>query len=140
MRSALDTAITRFNGSNESKKLLAPLRNDAKKNTNADAAAAERAIAHRLAFYLEDELRRLDLVKDNGVLSVNVEYCNILRDDGLSYGDYVEQLTFLLFLKMAEVERRLRVVEELETVVSANLQWAVRLRQSVLPKAFTGQL
>src|SRR5213593_32667 len=29
-------------------------------------------------------------------------YCNILRDDGLSYGDYVEQLTFLLFLKMAE--------------------------------------
>lgn len=29
-------------------------------------------------------------------------YCNILRDDGLSYSDYVEQLTFLLFLKMAD--------------------------------------
>jgi len=29
-------------------------------------------------------------------------YCNTLRDDGLSYGDYVEQLTFLLFLKMAD--------------------------------------
>ena len=29
-------------------------------------------------------------------------YCSILRDDGLSYGDYVEQLTFLLFLKMAD--------------------------------------
>jgi type I restriction enzyme M protein len=27
-------------------------------------------------------------------------YCNVLRDDGLSYGDYVEQLTYLLFLKM----------------------------------------
>ena len=27
-------------------------------------------------------------------------YCNILRDDGLSYGDYVEQLTFLLFLTL----------------------------------------
>jgi type I restriction enzyme M protein len=26
-------------------------------------------------------------------------YCNILRDDGLSYGDYVEQLTYLLFLR-----------------------------------------
>jgi len=35
-------------------------------------------------------------------------YCNILRDDGLSYGDYVEQLTFLLFLKMAEEQAQLR--------------------------------
>ena len=33
-------------------------------------------------------------------------YCNILRDDGLSYGDYVEQLTFLLFLKMADEQSR----------------------------------
>jgi type I restriction enzyme M protein len=29
-------------------------------------------------------------------------YCNVLRDDGLSYQDYLEQLTSLLFLKMAE--------------------------------------
>ena len=28
-------------------------------------------------------------------------YCNVLRDDGVSYGDYVEQLTYFLFLKMA---------------------------------------
>jgi type I restriction enzyme M protein len=28
-------------------------------------------------------------------------YCHVLRDDGLSYADYLEQLTFLLFLKMA---------------------------------------
>ena len=33
-------------------------------------------------------------------------YGNILRDDGLSYGDYVEQLTFLLFLKMADEQAR----------------------------------
>ncbi len=32
-------------------------------------------------------------------------YCNILRDDGLSYGEYVEQLTYLLFLKMADEQR-----------------------------------
>lgn len=30
------------------------------------------------------------------------QYCNILRDDGLSYPDYVEQLTYLLFLKMSD--------------------------------------
>ena len=29
-------------------------------------------------------------------------YCHVLRDDGLSYQDYLEQLTFLLFLKMAD--------------------------------------
>jgi type I restriction enzyme M protein len=33
-------------------------------------------------------------------------YCNVLRDDGLSYGDYVEQLTYLLFLKMADEQTK----------------------------------
>ncbi len=41
---------------------------------------------------------------------------------------------------VAEVERRLSVVEELESVVSANLQRATRLRQSILQKAFSGGL
>jgi type I restriction enzyme S subunit len=41
---------------------------------------------------------------------------------------------------VAEVERRLSVVEELEAVVSANLQRATRLRQSILQKAFSGRL
>ncbi len=41
---------------------------------------------------------------------------------------------------VAEVERRLSVVEELESVVTANLQRATRLRQSILQKAFTGEL
>ena len=41
---------------------------------------------------------------------------------------------------VAEVERRLSVVEELETVVSANLRRATRLRQAILQKAFTGEL
>ncbi len=34
-------------------------------------------------------------------------YCHVLRDDGLSYQDYLEQLTFLLFLKMADERERL---------------------------------
>jgi len=41
---------------------------------------------------------------------------------------------------VAEVERRLSVVDELEAVVRANLQRAVRLRQSILRKAFSGRL
>jgi len=39
---------------------------------------------------------------------------------------------------VAEVERRLSVIEELEAVVSSNLKRATRLRQSILQKAFTG--
>src|SRR5688572_22014902 len=34
-------------------------------------------------------------------------YCQVLRDDGLSYQDYLEQLTFLLFLKLANERERL---------------------------------
>ncbi len=29
-------------------------------------------------------------------------FCTTLRDDGVSYGDYLEQLTYLIFLKMAD--------------------------------------
>jgi type I restriction enzyme S subunit len=41
---------------------------------------------------------------------------------------------------VAEVERRLSVVEELEAIVTANLQRAIRLRQSILQRAFEGTL
>lgn len=34
-------------------------------------------------------------------------YCNVLRDDGVSYGDYVELLTYLPFLKMADEQTKL---------------------------------
>ena len=33
-------------------------------------------------------------------------YCHVLRDDGVSYGDYLEQLTYLLFLKMADEQTK----------------------------------
>ena len=43
-------------------------------------------------------------------------FCHTLRHDGIDYGDYIEQITYLLFLKMAaergldlsRVERRAR--------------------------------
>src|SRR5688500_9666074 len=48
-------------------------------------------------------------------------YCNVLRDDGLSYQDYLEQLTFLLFLKMAD--ERARLTRE-EPPIPAGYRWA----------------
>lgn len=52
-------------------------------------------------------------------------YCSILRDDGLSYGDHSKH--------------RLSVVEELEAVITTNLQCATRLWQSIFQKAFTAE-
>jgi len=43
---------------------------------------------------------------NNGIVQKLWNYCNVLRDDGMSYGDYVEQLTYLLFLKMADERSR----------------------------------
>jgi type I restriction enzyme M protein len=51
--------------------------------------------------------------------------CNILRDDGITYTDYVTELTFLLFLKMlAETDREGRLPVE--------YRWANLVRQQGL--------
>src|SRR4051794_37302608 len=52
-------------------------------------------------------------------------YCNILRDDGLSYGDYVEQLTYLLFLKMADEQSR---ILRRPSPIPAGFGWDVLVR------------
>jgi type I restriction enzyme M protein len=52
-------------------------------------------------------------------------YCNILRDDGLSYGDYVEQLTFLLFLKMADEKTKTPFDEP--PIIDAQWSWPTLL-------------
>lgn len=36
------------------------------------------------------------------IISKVWSFCTILKDDGVSYGDYLEQLTYLIFLKMAD--------------------------------------
>ncbi|MGH7869947.1 MAG: N-6 DNA methylase [Candidatus Dormibacteraceae bacterium] len=41
-------------------------------------------------------------------------FCHVLRHDGVDYGDYIEQLTYLLFLKMAD-ERGLNLPSYMET-------------------------
>jgi type I restriction enzyme M protein len=41
-------------------------------------------------------------------------FCHTLRHDGVDYGDYIEQLTYLLFLKMAD---------ERDVTVPKNCDW-----------------
>ena len=62
-------------------------------------------------------------------------YCDILRDDGLSYGDYVEQLTFLLFLKMADEQSKPPFNKP--SPIPKGFGWDA---QSILQKAFSGRL
>ena len=48
-------------------------------------------------------------------------YCNVLRDDGMSYGDYVEQLPYLLLLKMAD--ERTKPPYKQQSIVPENYDW-----------------
>lgn len=43
-------------------------------------------------------------------------FCHTLRHDGIDYGDYIEQITYLLFLKMAD---------EREVVLPKGCEWPV---------------
>ena len=52
-------------------------------------------------------------------------YCHLLRDDGVSTIDYTEQLTYLLFLKMAH-ERATRSLNP-EQIVPAECSWQILL-------------
>jgi type I restriction enzyme M protein len=54
-------------------------------------------------------------------------YCNVLRDDGMSYGDYVEQLTYLLFLKMAD--ERTKGPNNQKSPVTEKYSWPSLIRK-----------
>src|SRR5215467_3325760 len=54
-------------------------------------------------------------------------YCHTLRHDGVDYGDYIEQLTYLLFLKMAD---------ERDVAVPIKASWR-SLREADSPDALT---
>ena len=55
-------------------------------------------------------------------------FCNVLRDDGVSYGDYVEQLTYLLFLKLADEQTKPPFNKP--ATIPAGLDWESLLKES----------
>jgi type I restriction enzyme M protein len=57
-----------------------------------------------------------------GIVQKLWNYCNVLRDDGLSYQDYLEQITFLLFLKMADEQTKPPFHRE--SIVPNGLGWS----------------
>jgi len=82
--------------------------------------------------HIQDEVNKLKTgISDSGVNLTQKRFGEML----VPLPPLAEQTRIV-----AEVERRLSVVEELESVVTANLQRATRLRQSILQRAFTGNL
>jgi len=69
--------------------------------------------------------------------TTNIAHLGAGRFAGLEFPlpPYAEQHRIV-----AEVERRLSLIDELETAISANLKRADRLRQSILKRAFEGKL
>ena len=64
-----------------------------------------------------------------GIVQKLWNYCNVLRDDGMSYGDYVEQLTYLLFLKMAD--ERTQAPYHQPSMVPQQYSWSRKLPRQV---------
>lgn len=60
----------------------------------------------------------------SSIISKVCSFCNTLRDDGVGYGDYLEQLIYLLFLKMTDKSSKsyLSVCDKLEAKKICNKQ------------------
>lgn len=61
-------------------------------------------------------------------------FCHTLRHDGIDYGDYIEQLTYLLFLKMA-AERSIElsmveIMNEQGKKVKIDCSWSTLVEKS----------
>ena len=89
----------------------------------------------------------------SSIVSKVWSFCNPLRDVGVGYGDYLEQLTYLLFLKMADeyskppYSRKLNVPKEynwesLTAIKGAELElhYATLLRELSTQKGILGQI
>jgi len=89
----------------------------------------------------------------SSIVSKVWSFCNPLRDVGVGYGDYLEQLTYLLFLKMADEyskpphNRKLNIPKEynwesLTSIKGAELElhYSVLLRELSTQKGILGQI
>jgi len=45
-------------------------------------------------------------MSESAIISKVWNFANVLRDDGVGYGDYLEQITYLLFLKMVDEKNK----------------------------------
>ena len=119
--------------------------------------------------HLSTEPLSTTMSNDNSasIVSKVWNYAHVLKNAGVGYGDYVEQITYLLFLKLAEemtelgfdnpipakfqwselssqsgddLEVRTTAIDHLESELDRQITRSNRLRQSALSAAFSGSL
>ncbi len=73
----------------------------------------------------------------NQIISKVWSFCNTLRDDGVGYGDYLEQLTYLLFLKMADEYAKPPYNRKLNIPAAYNWQSLTALKGAELEAHYT---
>jgi len=74
---------------------------------------------------VSDETRAtIAQAETNSLVAKLWNYCTVLRDDGLSTIDYVEQLSYLLFLKIADEQYRNDLSDTPKRIVPENLDWS----------------
>lgn len=73
----------------------------------------------------------------SSIISKVWSFCNTLRDDGVGYGDYLEQLTYLLFLKMADEYAKPPYNRKLNIPAAYNWQSLTALKGADLEAHYT---
>lgn len=91
--------------------------------------------AHWIEIWFRNPIKILEMVSKSHEVARKTLNLEDVRAATIAIPPIAEQERIV-----AEVERRLSVVEELEAVVNANLRRATRLRQSILQCAFEGNL
>src|SRR6478735_9431291 len=61
------------------------------------------------------------MTSTHGIVQSLWKLCHVLRDDGITYHQYVTELTYLLFLKM--MQERSTVDKKYEAVLPKGLRW-----------------
>src|SRR5437016_858379 len=103
LRALVRMAIERFNASIDRQTLLCPRADESTRSSSDWPAAGERAIAHRLAFYLEHLLIHEFRLAADSMISVDCEY-NRHRQAGKTQGISKELVEIVLAAKSKAVK------------------------------------
>ena len=53
-------------------------------------------------YFISKSLKQIITMNNQEIVAKLWALCNVLRDDGITYHQYVTELTYILFLKMAK--------------------------------------